>query len=109
MTKFFVLKGFMTHPGEQYYPDGVHWDDVAWARGNAARTCCPQAVHAYGRRLGGPVIEFRDRPILLWPNWQRWSNSLGPRSCAPVTARIPPSRCFLGNTPDHPTNFPSAR
>ena len=48
----------MTHPGEQFYPEGVHWDD-ALARGTLP-DLLSQAAHQFGAR---PAIEFRDRPI----------------------------------------------
>jgi long-chain acyl-CoA synthetase len=46
------------HPGEQFYPEGVHWDD-AIARGTLPDLLSKAAVK-YGAR---PAIEFRDRPI----------------------------------------------
>src|SRR6266478_5745798 len=48
----------MTHPGEQFYPEGVHWDDPI-ARGTLP-DLLSKAATEYGAR---PAIEFRDRPI----------------------------------------------
>ena len=48
----------MTHPGEQFYPQGVHWDDPI-ARGTLP-DLLSKAARDYGARC---VIEFRDRPI----------------------------------------------
>jgi long-chain acyl-CoA synthetase len=48
----------MTHPGEQFYPEGVHWDDPI-ARGTLPDLLSNAAMQ-YGAR---PAIEFRDRPI----------------------------------------------
>ncbi len=46
------------HPGEQFYPEGIHWDDPI-ARGTLPDLLSKAAVQ-YGAR---PAIEFRDRPI----------------------------------------------
>jgi long-chain acyl-CoA synthetase len=48
----------MTHPGEQFYPDGVHWDDPL-NRGSLSDLLSAAAAQ-YGAR---PAIEFRDRAI----------------------------------------------
>ena len=48
----------MTHPGEQFYPQGVRWDDPI-ARGTLP-DLLSRAAADYGAR---PAIEFRDRPI----------------------------------------------
>ena len=48
----------MTHPGEQFYPQGVRWDD-AIERGTLPDLLSTAAAD-YGAR---PAIEFRDRPI----------------------------------------------
>ena len=48
----------MTHPGEQFYPEGVRWD-APIARGTLPDLLA-SAVAAYGAR---PALEFRDRPI----------------------------------------------
>src|SRR5215813_9030249 len=48
----------MTHPGEQFYPQGVRWDDPI-ARGTLP-DLLSQAAADYAAR---PAIEFRERPI----------------------------------------------
>src|SRR5436309_12160839 len=48
----------MTHPGEKFYPEGVHWDDPI-AQGTLPDLLSKAALQ-YGAR---PAIEFRDRPI----------------------------------------------
>ena len=48
----------MTHPGEQYYPQGVRWDDPI-ERGTLP-DLLSQAAGNYGSRT---AIEFRDRSI----------------------------------------------
>ena len=48
----------MTHPGEQFYPEGVRWDDPI-ARGTLP-DLLSEAAAEFGVR---PAIEFRDRAI----------------------------------------------
>ena len=48
----------MTHPGENFYPEGVRWDDPI-ARGTLPDLLSAAAMD-YGAR---PAIEFRDRAI----------------------------------------------
>ena len=48
----------MTRPGEQYYPQGVRWDD-AIERGTLP-DLLSKAAAEYASR---PALEFRDRPI----------------------------------------------
>jgi long-chain acyl-CoA synthetase len=89
----------MTHPGEQHYPDGVHWDD-ALARGTLP-DLLSNAAGAYGAR---PVIEFRDRPISyveLEAMVEIAASAFLRAGCGNNTSVA----LFLGNTPDHPINF----
>jgi long-chain acyl-CoA synthetase len=89
----------MTHPGEQFYPEGVHWDDPV-ARGTLPDLLSTAAAE-YAART---VIEFRERPI-----------SYGELEALVETAASAFLRAgygkgstvalFLGNTPDHPINF----
>jgi long-chain acyl-CoA synthetase len=89
----------MTHPGEQYYPQGVRWDD------SIERSTLPdllsRAASDYGSR---PAIEFRDRPISYTGLEERVeiaaSAFLRAGYGADKTVAL-----FLGNTPDHPVNF----
>src|SRR3954462_8434205 len=48
----------MTHPGEQFYPEGVRWDD-AIVQGTLP-DLLSKAAAEYGPRT---ALEFRDRPI----------------------------------------------
>ena len=48
----------MTHPGEQFYPEGVRWDEPI-ARGTLPDLLSKAAADFAAR----PAIEFRDRPI----------------------------------------------
>jgi long-chain acyl-CoA synthetase len=89
----------MTHPGEQFYPEGVRWDD-AITRGTLPDLLATAAAKYAAR----PAIEFRDRAI-----------SYGELAALAETAAAALLRAgyasdksvalFLGNTPDHPVNF----
>ena len=48
----------MTHPGEQFYPQGVHWDDPLPC--GSLPDLLSQAARDYGER---PVLEFRESAI----------------------------------------------
>ncbi len=89
----------MTHPGEQYYPDGVHWDDAI------PRCTLPDllstAAAAYGAR---PALEFRDRPI----SFTELEGMVEIAAAAFMRAGYGKGATialFLGNSPDHPVNF----
>jgi long-chain acyl-CoA synthetase len=89
----------MTHPGEQYYPQGVRWDDAI------ERVTLPdllsQAASDYGAR---PAIEFRDKPI----SYAELEDKVEVAASAFLRAgygRDKSVALFLGNTPDHPVNF----
>jgi long-chain acyl-CoA synthetase len=89
----------MTHPGEQYYPDGVHWDD-ALARGTLP-DLLSQAASAYDAR---PVIEFRDRSI-SYAELEAMVELAASAFLRAGYGKNTSVALFLGNTPDHPTNF----
>ncbi|SHG20709.1 dicarboxylate--CoA ligase PimA [Bradyrhizobium erythrophlei] len=87
------------HPGEKFYPEGVHWDDPI-ARGTLP-DLLSKAAADYGER---PALEFRDRPI----------SYIGLEAMVEVAAsaflragygKNASIALFLGNSPDHPTNF----
>ena len=89
----------MTHPGEQFYPQGVRWDD------EIARGTLPDLLSTAAAEFGvRPALEFRDRPI-----------SYGELEALVETATSAFLRAgygknssvalFLGNSPDHPVNF----
>src|SRR5450759_4683821 len=89
----------MTHPGEQFYPEGVHWDDPI-ARGTLP-DLLSQAAEEYGAR---PAIEFRDRPI----SYAELEAMVEVAASAYLRAgygRNISVALFLGNSPDHPVNF----
>src|ERR1700760_960704 len=89
----------MTHPGEQYYPDGVHWDD-ALALGTLP-DLLSSAAGKYGAR---PVIEFRDRPI-SYAELEAMVELAASAFLRAGYGKDTSVALFLGNTPDHPTNF----
>ena len=89
----------MTHPGEQFYPDGVHWDD-AIVRGTLP-DLLSSAASAYGAR---PAIEFRDRPI-SYSELEAMVELAAAAFRRVGYGKNTSVALFLGNTPDHPTNF----
>ena len=90
----------MTHPGEQFYPQGVRWDDPI-ARGTLP-DLLSKAASEYGAR---PAIEFRDRADQLRASWKRWSRSRHRAFLRAGYGRNHSVALFLGNSPDHPVNF----
>jgi long-chain acyl-CoA synthetase len=87
------------HPGEKFYPEGVHWDDPI-ARGTLP-DLLSQAAAEYGAR---PAIEFRDRPI----SYAELEGMVEVAASAFLRAgygRNISVALFLGNSPDHPVNF----
>src|ERR1700730_3278598 len=89
----------MTHPGEQYYPEGVHWDDTI------ARGTLPDLLSTAAREYSSrAVIEFRDRPI----SYAELESLVEVAAAAFLRAgygKDTSVALFLGNTPDHPVNF----
>jgi len=89
----------MTHPGEQYYPEGVRWD-APIARGTLPDLLA-RAAADYGSR---PAIEFRDRPI----SFVQLQDMVDVAAAAFLRAGYGAGSSvalFLGNSPDHPVNF----
>jgi long-chain acyl-CoA synthetase len=89
----------MTHPGEQFYPEGVHWDDPI-ARGTLPDLLSAAAAD-YGAR---PAIEFRDRAI----SYAELEAMVEVAAASFLRAGYGKSHSvalFLGNSPDHPVNF----
>ena len=89
----------MTHPGEQFYPEGVQWDDTI-SRGTLPELLS-KAARDYGAR---PVLEFRDRPI----SYAELEALVEVAAAAFLRAGYGKNTSvalFLGNTPDHPINF----
>jgi long-chain acyl-CoA synthetase len=89
----------MTRPGEQFYPQGVHWDDEI-ARG----TIPDLLLHAAREYPARAAIEFRDRPVSYAE-----LEALVERAAAAFLragyGKGATIALFLGNTPDHPVNF----
>src|SRR5213083_785490 len=89
----------MTHPGEQFYPEGVHWDDPI-ARGTLP-DLLSKAAEQYGARA---AIEFRDRTI----SYTELEAMVETAAAAFLRAGYGKNNSvalFLGNSPDHPVNF----
>src|SRR6202171_5782011 len=89
----------MTHPGENFYPVGVRWDDPI-AQGTLPDLLSKAAVD-YGAR---PAIEFRDRPI----SYAELEDKVEVAASAFLRAGYGKNNSvalFLGNSPDHPVNF----
>ena len=92
-------QAFMTHPGEQFYPEGVRWDDPI-ARGTLP-DLLSQAAADYGAR---PALEFRDRAI----SYSELEAMVEVAASAYLRAGYGKNTSvalFLGNSPDHPVNF----
>ena len=89
----------MGHPGEQFYPAGVHWDDPI-PRGTLPDLLSVAAAE-YGSR---PALEFRDRPI----SYSGLESLVETAAAAFLRAGYGKDHSialFLGNSPDHPVNF----
>ena len=89
----------MTHPGEQFYPEGVHWDDPI-ARGTLPALLSDAAAE-YGAR---PAIEFRDRPI-SFTDLEDLVETAAAAFLRAGYGKNASVALFLGNSPDHPVNF----
>jgi long-chain acyl-CoA synthetase len=89
----------MTHPGEKFYPEGVHWDDPI-ARGTLP-DLLSNAAAEYGAR---PAVDFRDAAI----SYAELEAMVEVAASAYLRAGCGKDNSvalFLGNTPDHPANF----
>jgi long-chain acyl-CoA synthetase len=89
----------MTHAGEKFYPRGVHWDDPI-AQGTVP-DLLSSAASEFSLR---PAFEFRDRPI----SYTELEAMVEVAAAAFLRAGYGKDMSvalFLGNTPDHPTNF----
>ena len=89
----------MTHPGEQFYPEGVRWDDPI-ARGTLP-DLLSKAAADYGER---PAIEFRDHPI-SYAELEAMVEVAAASFLRAGYGKNHSVALFLGNTPDHPINF----
>ena len=88
----------MTHPGEQFYPQGVHWDDPI-ARGTLP-DLLSQAAADYGAR---PAIEFRDRAI-SYAGLEAMVEVAAASFLRAGYGKNHSVALFLGNSPEHPVN-----
>ncbi len=89
----------MTHPGEQFYPEGVTWD-APIARGTLP-DLLTKAVADFGAR---PALEFRDRAISfveLEAKVEQAAAAFLRAGCGKGSTVA----LYLGNSPDHPVNF----
>jgi long-chain acyl-CoA synthetase len=89
----------MTHAGEKFYPEGVHWDDPI-ARGTLPELLS-KAASEYGAR---PAIEFRDRPI-SYAELEAMVEVAASAFQRAGYGKNTSVALFLGNSPDHPVNF----
>src|SRR5215469_8126231 len=89
----------MTHPGEQFYPEGVRWDAPI------ARSTLPdllsQAAKDYTSRV---AIEFRDRPI-TYTELEALAETAASAFLRAGYGKDTSVALFIGNSPDHPINF----
>src|SRR5512140_1765504 len=89
----------MAHPGEKFYPEGVHWDDRI-ARGTLP-DLLSKAAADYGAR---PALEFRDRPI-SYAELEAMVEVAAASFLRAGYGKNASIALFLGNSPDHPVNF----
>src|SRR5882724_4252805 len=89
----------MTHPGEQFYPEGVRWDDQI-ARGTLP-DLLSRAVLQFGAR---PAVEFRDRAI-GFTELEAMVEGAASAFLRAGYGKNTSVALFLGNSPDHPVNF----
>src|SRR5438477_11875049 len=92
----------MTHPGEQFYPEGVHWDDPI------AQGTLPELLSDAAREFSArPAIEFGDRPI-SYAVLQAMVEVAAAAYLRAGYVKGTSVALVLGNTLDHPKNFFSA-
>jgi long-chain acyl-CoA synthetase len=89
----------MSHPGEQFYPEGVRWDDPI------TRGTLPDLLSVAAAEFGSrPALEFRDRPI-SYTELQALVETAASAFLRAGYGRDSSVALFLGNSPDHPVNF----
>jgi long-chain acyl-CoA synthetase len=89
----------MTHPGEQFYPEGVRWGDPI-ARGTLP-DLLSKVAEQYGTR---PAIEFREAPI-SYAELEAMVEDAAAAYLGAGYGKNASVALFLGNSPDHPVNF----
>jgi long-chain acyl-CoA synthetase len=89
----------MTHPGEQFYPQGVRWDD------EIARGTLPDLLSTAAAEFGArPALEFRDRPI-SYSELEALVETAASAFLRAGYGKNSSIALFLGNSPDHPVSF----
>ena len=89
----------MTHPGEQFYPQGVRWDDPI------PRGTLPDLLSAAAAEFGArPALEFRDRPI-SYGELEALVETAASAFLRAGYGKDSSVALFLGNSPDHPVSF----
>jgi long-chain acyl-CoA synthetase len=89
----------MRHPGEQFYPQGVRWDDPL------PRGTLPDLLSAAAAEFGSrPALEFRDRPI-SYSELEALVETAASAFLRAGYGKNSSVALFLGNSPDHPVNF----
>src|SRR5690349_6164903 len=89
----------MTYPGEQFYREGVRWDD------QIARGTLPDLLSSAAAEFGArPALEFRDRPI-SYSELEALVETAASAFLRVGYGRNSSVALFLGNSPDHPINF----
>ncbi len=89
----------MTHPGERFYPEGIHWDDPI-ARGSLPDVLSNAAAKFEAR----PALEFRDRTI-SYRELEQLTEIAASAFLRAGYGKNDAIALFLGNSPDHPVNF----
>jgi long-chain acyl-CoA synthetase len=89
----------MRHPGEQFYPEGVRWDDPL------PRGTLPDLLSAAAAEFGSrPALEFRDRPV-SYSELEALVETAASAFLRAGYGKNSSVALFLGNSPDHPVNF----
>ena len=89
----------MSHPGEQFYPEGVRWDDTI------TRGTLPDLLSVAAAEFGSrPALEFRDRPI-SYGELEALVETAASAFLRAGYGKNTSVALFLGNSPDHPVNF----
>jgi long-chain acyl-CoA synthetase len=89
----------MSHPGEQFYPEGVRWDDTI------TRGTLPDLLSVASAEFGArPALEFRDRPI-SYTELEALVETAASAFLRAGYGKNTSVALFLGNSPDHPVNF----
>jgi long-chain acyl-CoA synthetase len=89
----------MTHPGEQFYPQGVHWNDPI--EKGTLPDLLSKAASQFATR---PAIEFRDRAI-SYAELEAMVETSAAAFLRAGYGKGTSVALFLGNSPDHPVNF----